>query len=72
MKKLLSRRLKLVVPVLSISNCNILFASYQAFVGLISELLKWHAELPSVLDVGLVLFVVELGYYGMVSIWLKN
>lgn len=68
MKKLLSRRLKLIVPVLRIANNNFLFASCQAFVRLIGELIEWHTQLLPVLDVGLVLFVVELGYYGIVSI----
>lgn len=68
MEKLLSRRLKLVVPVLRLFNYNFLFAGGQAFVRIIGELIKWHAHLPSVLDVGLVLFVVELGCNCTVSV----
>ena len=63
MKKLLSRRLKLVVPVLRDSDSNFLFAGCQAFVRLIGELIKWHAHRLLILKLGLVLFVVELGCY---------
>ena len=63
MKKLLSRRLKLVVPVSRASDFDFLFAGCQAFVRLIDELIKWHAHRLLILELGLVLFVVELGCY---------
>ena len=62
MEELLSRRLNFIVPVLPNSDSYFLFASCQAFIRLIGELLKGHADLPSVLDVGLVLFVMKLGW----------
>lgn len=60
-KKLLSRRLKFIVRDLRFSDNNFLFASCQAFIRIIGELREGHAELPSVLEVGLVLFVMEFG-----------
>ena len=61
MKNLLSRWLKAIVPVLCHAYGNFFFASRQAFVRLIGELIKWHTDLPTILDVGLVLFVMEFG-----------
>ena len=67
MKSLLSRRLKFVVPDLRVSDWNFLFTSCQAFIRSIDELIKWHADLTSVLEIGLVLFVVELGCWAILA-----
>lgn len=60
-KKLLPRRFKPVIPLLRVPDCDFFLTRRQALIRLGGKLVEGHANLASVFDVGLVLFVVELG-----------
>ena len=57
---LLSLRLKGLKRRCSHTNRNLILARCQARICFVGKLIQWHTYLPSVLDVRLVLFIVQL------------
>lgn len=67
MKKLLSPRLKRLIPTLRPPNRHLRLPSRQTLIGLIYELVERHADVASTLDIRLMLRVVQFRYRACVS-----